>query len=95
MSQAPNGILLNKGVQSSAAKLMPVGTVMLSKRALLVAVAISSSTDVAPTRIFSILSLRREAPTYLAYWLVANKDIWMRLQTDQLIRVVLQDLFEV
>nr|WP_314899662.1 restriction endonuclease subunit S [uncultured Deefgea sp.] len=61
------------GVQSSAAKLMPVGTVMLSKRAPVGAVAISTVPMCTNQGFLNFICGEKLLPTYLAYWLVANK----------------------
>lgn len=61
------------GVQSSAAKLMPVGTVMLTKRAPVGAVAISTVPMCTNQGFLNFICGEKLLPTYLAYWLVANK----------------------
>jgi len=61
------------GVQSSAAKLMPVGTVMLSKRAPVGAVAISTVPMCTNQGFLNFICGEKLLPTYLAYWFVANK----------------------
>jgi len=61
------------GMQSSAAKLMPVGTVMLSKRAPVGAVAISTVPMCTNQGFLNFVCGERLLPTYLAYWFVANK----------------------
>lgn len=61
------------GVQSSAAKLMPAGTVMLTKRAPVGAVAISTVPMCTNQGFLNFICGEKLLPTYLAYWLVANK----------------------
>ncbi len=61
------------GVQSSAAKLMPVGTVMLSKRAPVGGVAISTVPMCTNQGFLNFICGEKLLPTYLAYWFVANK----------------------
>lgn len=61
------------GVQSSAAKLMPIGTVMLTKRAPVGAVAISTVPMCTNQGFLNFICGEKLLPTYLAYWLVANK----------------------
>jgi Type I restriction modification DNA specificity domain len=61
------------GVSGSAAKLMPVGTVMLSKRAPVGAVAISTVPMCTNQGFLNFICGDNLLPTYLAYWLVANK----------------------
>ena len=61
------------GVQSSAAKLMPVGTVMLSKRAPVGAVALSTVPMCTNQGFLNFICFEKLLPTYLAYWFVANK----------------------
>lgn len=65
--------ITDQGVQSSAAKLMPVGTVMLSKRAPVGAVAISTVPMCTNQGFLNFICGEKLLPTYLAYWLVANK----------------------
>jgi hypothetical protein len=65
--------ITDQGVQSSAAKLMPVGTVMLSKRAPVGAVAISTVPMCTNQGFLNFICGDKLLPTYLAYWLVANK----------------------
>ena len=65
------------GVQSSAAKLMPVGTVMLSKRAPCRGSGNINSTHVHKSG-FSELCLRRKAPTHLSCLLVGGKQKILR-----------------
>lgn len=62
-----------EGVSGSAAKLMPVGTVMLSKRAPVGAVAISTVPMCTNQGFLNFICGNNLLPTYLAYWLVANK----------------------
>lgn len=61
------------GVQGSAAKIMPVGTVMLSKRAPVGAVAISTVPMCTNQGFLNFVCGKNLLPTYLAYWLIANK----------------------
>lgn len=61
------------GVQSSAAKLMPAGTVMLTKRAPVGAVAISTVPMCTNQGFLNFICGEKLLPTYLAYWLIANK----------------------
>ena len=61
------------GVSSSAAKLMPIGTVMLSKRAPVGAVAITTVPMCTNQGFLNFICGEKLLPTYLAYWLVANK----------------------
>jgi len=61
------------GVRSSAAKLMPVGTVMLTKRAPVGAVAISTVPMCTNQGFLNFICGEKLLPTYLAYWLLANK----------------------
>lgn len=61
------------GVQSSAAKLMPIGTVMLTKRAPVGAVAISTVPMCTNQGFLNFICGEKLLPTYLAYWLFANK----------------------
>lgn len=65
--------ITESGVQSSAAKLMPVGTVMLTKRAPVGAVAISTVPMCTNQGFLNFICGEKLLPTYLAYWLVANK----------------------
>lgn len=62
-----------EGVSGSAAKVMPVGTVMLSKRAPVGAVAISTVPMCTNQGFLNFICGDNLLPTYLAYWLVANK----------------------
>ena len=62
-----------QGVKSSAAKLMPVGTVMLSKRAPVGAVAISTVPMCTNQGFLNFICGEKLLPPYLAYWLIANK----------------------
>lgn len=61
------------GMQSSAAKLMPIGTVMLTKRAPVGAVAISTIPMCTNQGFLNFICGENLLPTYLAYWLIANK----------------------
>ncbi len=61
------------GVKSSAAKLMPVGTVMLTKRAPVGAVAISTVPMCTNQGFLNFICGEKLLPTYLAYWFIANK----------------------
>lgn len=61
------------GVQASAAKLMPVGVVMLTKRAPVGAVAISTVPMCTNQGFLNFICGDKLLPAYLAYWLVANK----------------------
>lgn len=65
--------ITEQGVQSSAAKIMPVGTVMLSKRAPVGAVAISTVPMCTNQGFLNFICGDKLLPTYLAYWLIANK----------------------
>lgn len=65
--------ITEQGVQSSAAKLMPIGTVMLTKRAPVGAVAISTVPMCTNQGFLNFICGEKLLPTYLAYWLVANK----------------------
>ena len=65
--------ITEEGVQSSAAKMMPAGTIMLSKRAPVGAVAISTAPMCTNQGFLNFICGKKLLPTYLAYWLVANK----------------------
>jgi hypothetical protein len=65
--------ITEQGVQHSAAKLMPVGTVMLSKRAPVGAVAISVVAMCTNQGFLNFVCGKSLLPAYFAYWLVANK----------------------
>lgn len=65
--------ITEQGVQGSAAKLMPVGTVMLSKRAPVGAVAISTVPMCTNQGFLNFVCGKNLLPTYLAYWFIANK----------------------
>lgn len=61
------------GMQGSAAKLMPVGTVMLTKRAPVGAVAITTVPMCTNQGFLNFICGSLLLPTYLAYWLLANR----------------------
>lgn len=61
------------GMQGSAAKLMPVGTVMLTKRAPVGAVAITTVPMCTNQGFLNFICGNFLLPTYLAYWLLANR----------------------
>lgn len=61
------------GVAASAAKIMPVGTVMLSKRAPVGAVAISTVPMSTNQGFLNFVCGRKLKPAFLAYWLICNK----------------------
>lgn len=61
------------GVRSSAAKVLPVGTVMLSKRAPVGAVAVSTVPMCTNQGFLNFVCGGKLLPTYFAYWLIANK----------------------
>lgn len=65
--------ITEKGVNSSAAKVMPIGTVMLSKRAPVGAVAISTVPMCTNQGFLNFICGNKLLPAYLAYWLLANK----------------------
>ena len=65
--------ITEKGVQSSAAKIMPIGTVMLSKRAPVGAVAISTVPMCTNQGFLNFICGEKLLPSYFAYWLIANK----------------------
>lgn len=61
------------GMQGSAAKLMPGGTVMLTKRAPVGAVAIATVPMCTNQGFLNFICGEYLLPTYLAYWLLANR----------------------
>ncbi len=61
------------GLLSSAAKLMPSGTVMLSKRAPVGAVAVNAVPMATNQGFLNFRCGKRMRPLYLAFWLRANK----------------------
>ena len=61
------------GMRGSAAKLMPAGTVMLTKRAPVGAVAISTVPMCTNQGFLNFICGERLLPAYLAYWFVANR----------------------
>lgn len=62
-----------RGLSASAAKLMPVGTVMLSKRAPVGAVAVNAVPMATNQGFLNFRCGSRILPLYLAFWLRANK----------------------
>lgn len=60
------------GMQGSAAKLMPTGTVMLTKRAPVGAVTVSTVPMCTNQGFLNFICGPKLLPTYLAYWLLAN-----------------------
>jgi type I restriction enzyme S subunit len=65
--------ITTSGMQGSAAKLMPIGTVMLTKRAPVGAVAISTVPMCTNQGFLNFVCGKNLLPTYLAYWLLANR----------------------
>lgn len=65
--------ITESGVQGSSAKLMPVGTVMLSKRAPVGAVALCTVPMCTNQGFLNFICGPKLLPTYLAYWFIANK----------------------
>lgn len=65
--------ITSAGMQGSAAKLMPVGTVMLTKRAPVGAVAITTVPMCTNQGFLNFICGKSLLPTYLAYWLLANR----------------------
>src|SRR5205823_9200254 len=61
------------GLSSSAAKLLPVGTVMLTKRAPVGAVVINAVSMATNQGFLNFQCGRLLLPLYLAYWFKANK----------------------
>jgi type I restriction enzyme S subunit len=61
------------GVSGSSAKILPVGTVMLTKRAPVGAVAICTVPMASNQGFLNFVCGEKLLPTYLAYWLIANK----------------------
>lgn len=61
------------GVSGSAAKIMPVGTVMLSKRAPVGAVAVNAVPMSTNQGFLNFVCGPRLRPMYFAHWLVANR----------------------
>jgi type I restriction enzyme S subunit len=61
------------GLQSSGAKLLAPGTVMLSKRAPVGAVAVAAAPMATNQGFLNFTCGPRLRPIYLAYWLVANR----------------------
>lgn len=61
------------GVSGSSAKILPVGTVMLTKRAPVGAVAVSTVPMATNQGFLNFVCGEKLLPTYLAYWLIANK----------------------
>ena len=64
--------ITNEGLSLSAAKLMPSGTVMLTKRAPVGAVAIAAVPMCTNQGFLNFLCGPKLLPPYLAYWLLAN-----------------------
>lgn len=65
--------ITSAGMKGSAAKLMPVGTVMLTKRAPVGAVAITTVPMCTNQGFLNFICGKFLLPTYLAYWLLANR----------------------
>jgi type I restriction enzyme S subunit len=65
--------ITKRGLSNSAAKLMPAGTVMLSKRAPVGAVAVNAVPMCTNQGFLNFVCGRRIRPVYLAYWFRANK----------------------
>lgn len=61
------------GMRGSAAKLMPAGTVMLTKRAPVGAVAISTVPMCTNQGFLNFICGEKLLPAFFAYWLVANR----------------------
>jgi type I restriction enzyme S subunit len=61
------------GLQSSGAKLLPPGTVMLSKRAPVGAVAVAAEPMATNQGFLNFSCGPRLRPLYLAYWFIANR----------------------
>jgi hypothetical protein len=61
------------GLTNSSAKLMPPGTVMLSKRAPVGAVAVNTTAMATNQGFLNFVCGARLRPVYLAIWLAANK----------------------
>lgn len=66
-------LITRLGLSSSAAKLMPAGTVMLSKRAPVGAVAVNAVPMATNQGFLNFRCGTRLRPLYLAFWLRANK----------------------
>lgn len=64
--------ITNKGLSASAAKLMPPGTVMLTKRAPVGAVSIAAVPMCTNQGFLNFVCGPNLLPPYLAYWLLAN-----------------------
>ena len=61
------------GLSASAAKVMPAGTVMLTKRAPVGAVAIAAVPMCTNQGFLNFVCGPKLLPAYLAYWLLANR----------------------
>jgi|SRR5579884_1687824 len=81
ITDTPDGIFVSKtertitkrGLQNSSAKLLPVGTVMLTKRAPVGAVAINAVPMATNQGFLNFQCGPKLRPLYLAYWFKANK----------------------
>lgn len=66
--------ITEKGLSTSSAKLMPAGTVMLSKRAPVGAVAIAAVPMATNQGFLNFVCGQKLLPAYFAYWLIANEE---------------------
>jgi type I restriction enzyme S subunit len=66
-------LITQKGLSSSGAKLMPAGTVMLTKRAPVGAVAVAAVPMCTNQGFLNFVCGPKLLPAYLAYWLLANR----------------------
>src|SRR5215211_4924655 len=83
------------GLANSAAKLMPPGTVMLSKRAPVGAVAVNAVPMATNQGFLNFRCGRRLRPLYLAYWLRANRPYLDKVANGSTYpELYMNDLFE-
>jgi type I restriction enzyme S subunit len=83
------------GLSSSAAKLMPSGTVMLSKRAPVGAIAVNAVPMATNQGFLNFRCGKRLRPLYLAFWLRANKPYLDKIANGSTYpELYLNDLFE-
>lgn len=83
------------GLEKSAAKLMPAGTVMLSKRAPVGAVAVNAVPMATNQGFLNFHCGKRVRPLYFAFWLRANKPYLDKVANGSTYPEIYQnDLFE-
>jgi type I restriction enzyme M protein len=88
--------ITQKGLSGSAAKLLPPGTVMLTKRAPVGAVAINAVPMANNQGFLNFQCGEKLRPLYLAYWLRANKEYLENIANGSTyLELYKSDLFEV